>query len=75
VNVFILYVSSMFFDPNLEGVTNFMDVAFFVGAFYFVNSFAFVRVRFIFCLMVSCSLKEFLISFLLRNFAILSVIP
>ena len=47
-NVFILYVSSMFFNPNLEGTTSFADVAFSAGAFYFVNSFSFVRVKFVF---------------------------
>ena len=46
--MFILYVSSMFFDPNMEGATSFTDVAFSAGAFYFVNSFAFMRVKFVF---------------------------
>ena len=52
----------MFFNPNMEGMTSFIDVAFSTGGFYFVNSFVFVRVKFAYLLKTNLTLtktKEF----------------
>ena len=46
--MFVPDILSMFFDPDLKGMTWFSYVAFTKGKFYFVNAFTFPMVRFIF---------------------------
>jgi hypothetical protein len=48
VSTFVLDIFSMFFDPDLKGMTSFSYVAFTTGKLCFVNSFKFLMVRFIF---------------------------